>query len=339
MQALDDYGEQVHRELVKPPEHIDILHPWLARYHQSQLLRGTAYPGAASESISTEDKEVYGDSSHPVLFRIGNGGAGYTGVLKVLAECYIATHGGDFGIGWVANHSRHTQVALLGDVVQVALTYEPYNEEIAINERWCRRVCRALNDHFILVGGARNTAGVHVGDSAIEAMRTIAEHAQGEGHDTVFHTRKDGSATYQKEQELWRATGLEIQHDGWLQPYPLSPYDALVTAANTTSGGVYLLTDRATYLTAKQDGVIPDMRVYAEGGLELLNPCSALINTKVPASPSHRAAADFADWLSSQEAQDTIGDYGKDWSHGMPLFTVAAQDDFAERDRLTGSAL
>ncbi|KAK4542731.1 hypothetical protein LTR36_006303 [Oleoguttula mirabilis] len=329
-----------------PPERISILHPWISRHRQSKLVyvddELQANPDeslATSAEISTADKEVYGgDPAHAILFRIGNGGAGYTGLLRVLAERYIATHGSAFRIGWVANHSRHTQVALLGDVVQVALTYEPGNEDMAVEEGWARRVCRAFHDHFILVGNERNSVKLEAGMPITEALSKIGKRAGSGCEDTIFHSRRDGSATYFKEQELFRAAAVNTA-DGssWIHTHRLPPYEALKRAAGD-SRSVYLLTDRATYLTAKRDGVIPNMRVYAEGGDELLNPCSALINPKTPSSPSQRAAGDFAAWLSGTEAQDIVQQYGKGWAHGKALFTVGAQEEFADEDRLTGLA-
>ncbi|KAK5118578.1 hypothetical protein LTR85_008043 [Meristemomyces frigidus] len=326
-----------------PPERIDVLHLWIARFCQSKLLYRDNNPRAdlvdsltGSDEISTTDKETYGNPCHPILFRIGNGGAGYTGVLKVLAERYIETHGSDFRIGWVANHSRHTQVALLGDVVQVALTYEPNNEDTAIEEGWARRVCRAFNDHFILVGSKRNAAKIEPGIVITEVLRAISKRAESDSKDTIIHTKGDGSATYFKEQKLLRAAGVDTLHVSWMHTHRLPPYQALENAAKEYLS-VYLLTDRATYLTAKRDGVIPDMRVYAEGGEELLNPCAALINTMVASSPSQVAAVDFAEWLSSTEAQNIVEQYGKSWDHGKALFTVAEQEDFVSADRLTGS--
>lgn len=134
-----------------PAEIISIADPWISRHGSSKLLEHSDGP-AGSEAIHTKILEAYGDPSHPIAFCVGNGGAGYTGILRTLAETYLKDRGEEIRIGWVVNHSRHSQIALLADVVQVALTYEPGNEDIAIEERWCSRIGGAFNDHFILVG-------------------------------------------------------------------------------------------------------------------------------------------------------------------------------------------
>jgi len=322
----------------KPPDQshlpatIPIDHPWLSRLSQSAILYHDNGPSGSNE-IHTVDKEIYGNPSYPILFRIGNGGAGYTGLLQLLAEHYLSSRRHQFRIGWVSNHSRHTQAALLADIVQVALTYEPQNEDLAIEEGWCRRVCRAFNDHFILAGPASDPAGLRRrGDGVVDALRAIAMHADGGSASTVFHTRGDGSATYFREQKLWaRAQVSTAGAPSWLCTHAVPPYQALVKAEEASA---YLLTDRATYLTAKRDGVIPNLRVYVEGGAELLNPCAAVVNVKAANDPAHMAAWEFAEWLASDEAEGLVRGYGKDWSCGKALFTVATQDEFEASESL-----
>jgi len=171
-------------------------------------------------------------------------------------------------------------------------------------------------------------------DGVVGALRTIALHASDSTAATViFHTRGDGSATYACEQKLWTTAQVSIAEATWLWTYPVPPYQALEKAE---AEAAYLLTDRATYLTAKQYGVIPQMRVYVEVGEELLNPCSALVNTKVPQSHASRAASEFADWLASDEAQKLVREYGRDWKLRKALFTVAGQADFGVDETLIG---
>lgn len=311
-----------------PPELIHRSHPWVSRYYSSTILTQTI----GSDLISTTAKEVYGNNIHPIAFCIGNGGAGYTGILKVLCLKFIWSHGGDFRITWDANHSRHTQLALLADIVQVALTYEPDIEKLAEQEGWCRRVCApAFWDHFILVGPNSNPAGVTPGCDSSHALRKIAE------CEALFHTRGDGSATFEKEHKLWKEAGIDAATSAnWLRTHAVPPYPALERAARD---GAYLLTDRATFLTAKKDGVIPDLLVYVEGGEMLLNPCSAVINTKVPDSTSQRLATRFTEWLAEEPAQSILRGYGRVWEHGMPLFTGARQQDFGREEKLAGRTL
>jgi len=310
-----------------PPAQVSLNHPWITRYASSAILDDNV----GSDLISTADREVYGDPAHPIAFRIGNGGAGFTGVLRSLALDFISKHGADFRIAWVFNHSRHTQIALLADVVQVALTYEPAMEKLAEQEGWCRGVLAPVFwDHFILIGPKINPARLAEGCGIDQAMRDIAQSGG------LFHTRGDGSATYEKEQVLWREAKVDITSALWLEVHGSSPYSALQEA---NEGGAYLLIDRATFLTAKNDGVIPSLVVYVEGSEQLRNPCAALVNTRVPDTPTQSLAVQFAEWLGGDAAQINLEAYGRDWSSRLPLFTAATNPDFPDEECLAGRAL
>lgn len=215
------------------------------------------------------------------------------------------------------NHSRHTQIALLGDIVQVALTYEPEWEDIGIAEGWAERVTLAFNDRFMLVGPASNPAGVGLGADIKMAMRDVATYGadlQG-GHQALFHTRGDGSATHYKELQLWGLCGVDLAHAGlWRQRIALTPYEALKRA---DADGAYTITDRATFCTVVEDGAASNLRVFVEDGKHLANPCAALINVKAPVN---QLAREFAHWLASGEAQGIIEDFGKSWKLGLPIF-------------------
>jgi ABC-type tungstate transport system permease subunit len=284
-----------------------------------------------SNLINTQASAIYGKISHPVAFRLGNGGAGHTGILRLLCERFIASKEGDFSIEWVSNHSRHSQIALLGDIVQVALTYEPFYEKISIREGWAKRVAQVLNDHFILVGPRSNPAGVTVDGKIADAMRAIAQFgASRKGHDHgVFHTRGDGSATFYKELALFEFARVDIASTkSWRLTKPGTPYEALATADRE---GAYIITDRATFLTAKRDKVLTNTVPFIEGGPQLLNPCSALINIK---APYNARAREFASWLGSEEVQQIIRTYGQEWSVATPIFSIAEQEDMVKSEGL-----
>lgn len=329
--------------------HIQTSDPQILRFYPSKLLSQSNGP-AGSDVINASDREIYGDPAHDILFRIGNGGAGYTGVLSVLAKTYIVHNGGDFRIGWVTNHSRHSQIALLAGLIHVALTYEPDNEDLAIEEGWAMRVGRVFNDHFVLVGpnvdlGARDMDGalrIIAGSHATTANSIDVGKIQEEGAlgPITFHTRGDGSATFAKEILLWQSAEVDVLERDWIKTYPLGPYDALVKAESKRA---FLLTDRATFLTAKRDGAIPSLHVHVEGGQELLNPCSAIVKSLEFASKdslsdldrwADKAAARFASWLTSDEAQSIVRDYGRQWGLRKPLFTVGDEEEFPAEDRL-----
>ncbi|KAI5200371.1 hypothetical protein AUEXF2481DRAFT_43915 [Aureobasidium subglaciale EXF-2481] len=312
------------------PEYLHIADLSWSRYAHSAILTPDPDP-AISNLVQTSATATYGDALAPLGFRLGNGGAGHTGILKLLCEVFIASRGGGFKLEWVLNHSRHTQIALLGDVVQVALTYEPEYEELAVREGWAAKVSRVFNDHFILAGPREDPAALGPEPSITSAMAKIAFRGSSTQPElpAIFHTRADGSATYYKELELWQSAQVNLDTaSSWRVRIPVTPYEALLEAE---SKGAYLITDRATYLTAKRDGVLKSTTVFVEGGPQLLNPCSALINVK---APYNRLARDFASWLCSAEVQLLVRGFGRKWNVGIPIFCVADQQDVAHEDRL-----
>jgi ABC-type tungstate transport system permease subunit len=228
----------------------------------------------------------------------------------------------------VINHSRHTQIALLGDIIQVALTYEPEWEDIGIIEGWAARVTTVFHDRFMLVGPTSNPANVTSGADIKTTMREIATHAeQSGGADyALFHSRGDGSATHYKELQLWGLCGVDLAHQrSWRRRIPLTPYEALRRASEE---GAYALTDRATFLTVARDGAASNLRVYVEDGKHLVNPCAVLVNLKAPVN---RLAREFAHWLASDEAQDILENFGKSWKLRLPIFAPKSRTQVDRR--------
>jgi ABC-type tungstate transport system permease subunit len=258
--------------------------------------------------INTSTTAMYGDATAPLGFRLGNGGAGHTGLLRELCEAFNRHYDTAFRIEWVINHSRHTQIALLDEIVQVALTYEPGWEDISIAEGWAERVTIEFHDEFMLVGPAWNPASVALGTDIRIAMRETATHGErfSEADHALFHSRGDGPATHYKELQLLGLCGMDLAHARpWRSPIPLTPYEALRRASEE---GAYALTDRATFLTVARDGAASNLRVYVEDGKHLVNHCAALINLK---APMNSLAIEFARWLASEEARETIENFGK----------------------------
>ncbi|KAH0398310.1 hypothetical protein KCU89_g7372, partial [Aureobasidium melanogenum] len=313
------------------PDLVDVSDPLFKRFANSAIQVPDEYPGV-SNLIQTRASATYGDPSHPAAFRLGNGGAGHTGLLRLLCEYFIASRGGGFCIDWISNHSRHSQIALLGDLVQVALTYEPAYEDLSIREGWAERLAKVFNDHFILVGPAANPAGVAIDGKIADAMRAIADYGSSSDvrHDSgIFQTRGDGSATFYKELALWKLAQVDLSSaKSWRVTKPGTPYEALTSADRT---GAYIITDRATYLTAKRDNALVSTAPFIEGGSELLNPCSALVNIK---APYNVLAREFASWLGSQEVQQMVAKYGQRWSVATPIFSTAEQQDVTRTEKL-----
>ena len=276
----------------------------------------------ASNALQTLPAEIYGADNAPVVLRVGNGGAGPTGILRALAEDFLTARQLPGAVAWYQNISRFTLQALHQQLIDVALVYEPESAQRAIRAGWAARAVPVFNDHFLLVGPQDNPAGLQPGDSARQAMARIAQQGELPPQRPLFLSRDDDSGTNHREQLLWVADGLmpwaEMPQLPWYQRAPVFPAAALQRADRQ---GLYTLTDRGTWLSQKAQ--LKNSRVWVQGGAELLNPCQALLSNQ--ASP---LARDFVDYLSSARAQQLIASFGVARFNGAALFTPAAQADF-----------
>ncbi|PSR74639.1 hypothetical protein BD289DRAFT_379866 [Coniella lustricola] len=308
--------------------------------------------------IVTEPTEIYG--SGPLLLRIGNGGAGATGLIHALSNDYLSTLATARSIAWLCNHSRNTQLALLHGHIDLGLTYERDQEALAAAEGWSVTAGCVMHDHFCLAGPAGDPAGVahviaHVASTATSAstltsmqaaLSRIAERK------APFHSRVDQSATMWKERSLWPPGIHPWEHQAsastssWYRTSLLSPAEALRQAH---AQGAYLLTDRSTLLRQVALGQLsassPDsdgekqekkqeMTVFLEPEGEndvLMNSCYAVHSPH----PSPEVVA-FTEYLRSGRAQRLIAGYGED-AAGLPLFARVA-DGFA-KTRLRGGGI
>lgn len=243
-----------------------------------------------------------------------------------MANDYLSTLAENRSIVWVCNHSRNTQLALLHGYVDVALTYERDQEDLAAAEGWSLIKGCVFHDHFCLAGPLSDPAAVRNASSLSEGLAKIARSK------SLFHSRADTSATMWKERGLW-STYLRPWEDSingspegqWYQTSLLSPSEALRKA---DAAGAYLLTDRSTLLRQVMTGTIFNTTVFFEPTTEsdvLMNSCYALCSP----TPS-KETLDFLRYLFTDRAQAIVGSYGVD-ECGLPLFAAAA-DGFARTE-------
>lgn len=254
-----------------------------------------------------------------------NGGAGATGLIRALAEDYLSTlpPSQSGSITWVCNHSRNTQLALLHNYVDIALTYERSTEAIAEEEGWSKRFGCVFHDHFVLAGPEYDPAGVMKCRSLSEAFLKIWALGTRGNHEVRWHARNDYSATMWKERSLWgMAGGLNPWEDAkasgsWYQMSVCTPAEAIQKA---DSEGAYLLMDRATLLRQTALRTIGRTTVFFEprdGDDVLMNSCYALFSPDRKGEGSeHRDA--FLKYMVDERGQEVIEGFGVE--AGVPLF-------------------
>lgn len=170
-----------------------------------------------------------------------------------------------------------------------------------------RREDVMYND-FIILGPASDPAGIKGTSDAVEAFKKIAT------TQSKFISRGDKSGTNTKELAIWKSAGITPSGD-WYVAAGQGMGEVLTMSAELQA---YTLSDRATYLTMKKQGV--DLDILVEGGKDLLNPYGVIaVDPKKNASIQADLAQKFIDWIISVPVQEKIEQFGQA-DYGQILF-------------------
>lgn len=201
-------------------------------------------------------------------------------------------------------------MARRGDA-DVVLAHAPSLERESVEAGYTVDRRRVMHNYFLIVGPASDPAGIHGERSAAAALARIRESG------AAFASRGDGSGTHVREQQLWKAAGLEPAGPGTVETGQGMGATLLVAAQKQA----YVLTDRGTFLAFRErTGLV----VHVDGDPPLLNVYSVMaVNPERFPGVNHRDAVAFADFLVSPDAQARIADFGRE-RFGQPLFTPDA---------------
>jgi tungstate transport system substrate-binding protein len=163
-----------------------------------------------------------------------------------------------------------------------------------------------MYNDFVIVGPADDPAGIKGMDSPAEAFHTLAD------SEATFVSRGDDSGTHTKEQAIWEEAGLTPEGD-WYQSTGLGMGEVLTLSDEQQA---YTLSDRATYLVRKAEGL--NLEVLVEGDPVLFNPYGVIpVNPEMHEGVNYELAQQFADWITSVETQELIASFEM---NGSPLF-------------------
>jgi len=181
-----------------------------------------------------------------------------------------------------------------------------------------------MYNDFIIVGPTADPAGIKGMTDVGAAMAKLVETK------SPFISRGDNSGTHTKEQSLWAASGVPLI-EATMVISPNKPYKRpegdwyqsvgqgmgqTLTIANEKLA--YTLSDRATYLARKQQGL--DLEILVEGDSRLFNPYGVIeVNPAQCPKVNAAGAKAFGEWLTSLETQKMISEFGKD-KFGQSLF-------------------
>jgi tungstate transport system substrate-binding protein len=206
----------------------------------------------------------------------------------------------------------------------VVLVHARSREDAFVAEGYGMNRQDVMYNDFVILGPAGDPAGISGMTDVAAAMTRIAE------TQSTFISRGDDSGTHTKEQDIWQTTSLPlieasgVQGAGAAAKRPEGEWyqsigqgmGATLTVANEQQA--YTLSDRATYLARKLEGL--DLEILVEGDSRLFNPYGVIaVNPAKHPGVNFEGATAFIDWLTSVETQNMIGQFGVD-QFGQPLF-------------------
>lgn len=208
--------------------------------------------------------------------------------------------------------------------VDVIFVHAKAREEKFVAEGFGTRRYAVMHNDFIILGPAKDPAGIKGLSDAAAALKKIA------AAKALFVSRGDDSGTHTKEQALWQASGLPLEkqtrtivkkgkkaevtfrHPAGLGQWYLSIGQGMgkaLTFADEKQG--YILADRGTYIKYKFGRDVPiDLAVLCEGDPILANPYGVIpINPEKHSHVKYELADQFARWLVSERGQSLIAGY------------------------------
>jgi len=175
-----------------------------------------------------------------------------------------------------------------------------------------------MHNDFIITGPADDPAGIEGVTSAADAFATIHE------SEATFISRGDDSGTHKREKEIWEDAGLDPEGQSW---YKQSGQGMGATLQIANQKDAYTLSDRGTYL-ALSDNL--ELVVLVEDDPVLFNVYHVMqVNPQKFDKVNGPGGAAFVDFITSEEVQDIIKEFGVD-KFGRPLFIPDVGKDESE---------
>ncbi|KAH8722388.1 extracellular solute-binding protein family 1 [Phaeosphaeriaceae sp. PMI808] len=271
----------------------------------------------------------FNSTNTPILLRIATGGAGQSGLVKVLADAFIqeSVKNGSkpFSIGWVLSDTTFTIKNLQSGEADLGISYVPAAEKVAGDQGIIdTKTYYLFRDHFIITGPPENPANINDTMDVTTIFAYLFQSADRNNATTPvptrFLSRYDKSATNLKESQLWLGIGQvpwALPYSTWYHQFIAFPVQALTTAILLKE---YTLTDRGTYLSL-QGNLTNGINIYKAATDNeddpLLNPAHLLVGKR---ANNATLAYQFANWATSRNGQNVITSFKK---NGQQLYSGA----------------
>lgn len=235
------------------------------------------------------------------------------GIVPLLAEKFTAKTGVKVTYE-KAGTGKTLEKAKTGDFDMVIVHARALEDQFIADGFGIDRRDVMYND-FVILGPAADPAGIKGLTKVTEAFQKLADAK------AKMVSRGDNSGTHVKEMEIWQAAGIEPMGD-WYENWPGGDKGNGPTTKYANEQQAYVLMDRATYLTLKNE---INLAVLVEGDPLMLNYIALIrINPEKFPQVNKDDALALADYLVSDEAQEIIRTFKVD-VYGEPLFFPNAQ--------------
>lgn len=200
----------------------------------------------------------------------------------------------------------------------VLLVHAPASENALMQAGWGLDRFLVMHNDFVIVGPADDPAEIEGLSTAVEAFQKISDSS------ASFITRGDDSGTNKMEISLWGKTSADPNGQSWYIDSGQGMGATLIIASEKQA---YTLTDRATYLANKAN---LDLEILVQGDEALLNVYHVItVNPGKWPSTNYDGAIAFANFITSADVQERIGEFGVD-TFGQPLFFPDAEKTDAD---------
>ncbi|MGE6607470.1 substrate-binding domain-containing protein [Halomonas sp. NPDC076908] len=188
------------------------------------------------------------------------------------------------------------EIARRGDADSL-LVHDTVGEEQFVADGYATQRLDVMYNDFVIVGPSDDPADISESETVSDAMQRIAE------SESPFASRGDDSGTHRAELRLWEDAGVTPQ-GGWYRELGSGMGPTLNTAAGMNA---YSFTDRATWVAFENP---QDLKLLFEGDEALFNQYgSLLLSEEQHPHLKHALAAQWHEWLVSEQGQQAIADF------------------------------
>lgn len=203
------------------------------------------------------------------------------------------------------------KVAESGDVDVVFVHARKLEDKFVADGFGVNRRDVMYND-FVVLGPAKDPAGVKSAKTSAEAFKKIADHK------AVFVSRGDESGTHQKEKEIWAAAGVQPS-GSWYRSAGQGMGEVIMMATEMRG---YTLADRGTYNAFRHGKT--DLQIVFQNEKGLFNPYGVIaVNPQKFPNVKYDLAMKFVNFVTSPQGQKIIANYKVE---GDPVFFIYKQD-------------